>query len=58
MKHCNPQEIDIFLKDAYKEVFNETLSDEGLLVLEQYVRENNLYSPQIIYLALILSKYE
>jgi hypothetical protein len=58
MKHCNPQEIDIFLKDAYKEVFNETLSAEGLLVLEQYVRENNLYSPQIIYLALILSKYE
>jgi hypothetical protein len=58
MKHCNPQEIDIFLRDAYKEVFNETLSEEGLLVLSQYIKDNNLYSPQVIYLALILSKYE
>jgi len=58
MKHCNPEEIDIFLKDAYKEVFNETLSDDGLLVLQQYIKDNNLYSPQVIYLALILSKYE
>lgn len=57
-KHCNPEEIDIFLKDAYKNVYNETLSDEGLLVLQEYIKENNLYNAQVIYLALILSKYE
>ncbi len=56
--YCNEKEIDIFVKDAYKKIFNETLSPEGLLAITTYIKENDLYQPEVIYLALILSKYE
>lgn len=54
----NNNEIKALLQDGYQKLYNETLSDEALTSLMEYVETNKINDPKVIYLALIFSRYE
>lgn len=54
----NPNEIRAIIQDGYQKLYSETLSEEALVNLMEYVEKNEINDPKVIYLALIFSKYE
>ena len=55
---CNRNDIDQFLYKSYELIFNIKPSSQTIQSLKQYIASKNIYKPELIYLALILDKYE
>lgn len=55
---CTPQNIKEFLCKSYELIFEEKISNGLLNKMLVYIKQNKIYEPKLIYLALILSKYE
>jgi hypothetical protein len=55
---CNPQNIKLFLENAYQLIYQKPIPDATALKINKYIVDQNLYDAEMIYLALILNKYE
>jgi len=55
---CQPKTIDDFIANAYELIKHEPIPEIVASNINAYVRENEIYDASLIYLAIILSKYE
>jgi hypothetical protein len=55
---CQPETIDKFIANAYELVYQKPISNVIANSFNDYVKQNGIYDASLIYLAIILSKYE
>ena len=55
---CNKEQIDQFLTKSYFVIHDEQIPENLLENLKNYIVQNDIYNSELIYLVLILSKYE